>query len=247
MKIRFWLNPFIILMGTVLIITGSCKKSDNDKIISENIIDKDGNVYTSVNIGTQTWLDKNLNTTKYNNGQNIVTTIPATLDITYEIAPKYQWAYNGDASSVASFGRLYTWYAVTDSRGLCPAGWHVPSDDEWKTLEMNLGMTQAQADGTGWRGTNQGTQLKSTTTWGANGNGTNSSGFNAVGCGNRDLTSDPFHGVSYWANYWATTFTDATSAWTRTVIYNSGGILRNTWNKNNGLSVRCIKDKPTGK
>jgi uncharacterized protein (TIGR02145 family) len=244
MKIRFWINPFIIIMGITLILTGSCKKKTDDKITSGDIIDKDGNVYTSVNIGTQTWLDENLITTKYNNGDNIGTTIPATLDISNESAPKYQWAYNGDESSVSSFGRLYTWYAVTDSRGICPTGWHVPTDAEWKTLEMNLGITQGQADGTDWRGTDQGTQLKSTTKWQGNGNGTNSSGFNAVGCGSRDLTSDPFHGVSVWGHYWTTTTTDATTAWAHSVTYNLNGIYRHNWNKGYGLSVHCIKDKP---
>jgi uncharacterized protein (TIGR02145 family) len=247
MKIRFWLNPFIIIPGIVLVLTSSCKKTEVNNNPSANITDKDGNVYTSVIIGTQTWLDKNLITTKYNNGDIILSTTPATLDISNEITPKYQWAYNGDESSVTSYDRLYTWYAITDSRGVCPAGWHVPTDAEWKTLEIGLGMIQAQADGTGWRGTDQGTQLKSTTLWQNNGNGTNSSGFNAIGCGNRDLTSDPFHGVSFWGHYWTGTPTDATSAWARSVTYNLSGIYRYNWNKGYGLSVRCIKDKSTGK
>src|SRR5674476_1471508 len=113
MKIRFWLSPFIIIMAAVLIHTGSCKKKEDNNTPSGNVTDKDGNVYTTVIIGTQTWLDKNLITTKYNNGDIILSTTPATLDISNEIAPRYQWAYNGDESSVSSFGRLYTWYAVT--------------------------------------------------------------------------------------------------------------------------------------
>ena len=148
MKIRLWIYPFIIIMASVLLLTGSCKKKEDNNTPSGNITDKAGNVYTSVIIGPQTWLDKNLITTKYNNGDIIVTTTPATLDISNEIIPEYQWAYNGDESSVASYGRLYTWYAVTDNRGICPTGWHVPTDAEWKTLETGLGMTQAQADGT---------------------------------------------------------------------------------------------------
>jgi uncharacterized protein (TIGR02145 family) len=243
MKIRFWLSPFIIIIGLVLILASSCKKSDGNKNSSGSITDQDGNVYTSVIIGTQTWIDENLKTTKYNNGDIIGTTTPATLDISNEITPKYQWAYNGDESSVASYGRLYTWYAVTDSRGVCPTGWHVPADAEWKTLEIYLGLTQAQADGTDWRGTDQGTQLKSTTRWGNNGNGTNSSGFNAVGCGSRDnVTSDPFHYVTFWGHWWTTTQTDATSAWAHSVSSNFSGIYRYNWSKGYGFSVRCIKD-----
>ena len=234
-------------MAAVLFLTGSCKKKEDNNTPSVDITDKSGNVYTSIVIGTQTWLDKNLITTKFNNGDIIVSTTPSTLDISNETTPRYQWAYNGDETSVASYGRLYTWYAVTDNRGICPAGWHVPSDAEWKTLETGLGMTQAQADGTDWRGTDQGTKLKSTTKWQNNGNGTNSSGFDAVGCGSRDLTSDPFHGVSFWGYYWTATSTDAITAWAHSVSYNFSGIYRYNWNKGYGLSVRCIKDKPTGK
>jgi uncharacterized protein (TIGR02145 family) len=247
MKIRFWSCPFLVIMAAVLIFTGSCKKKEDNNTPSADITDKSGNVYTSVVIGTQIWLDKNLITTKYSNGEIIATTTPATLDISNEITPKYQWAYNGDESSVASYGRLYTWYAITDSRGVCPAGWHVPTDGEWKTLETGLGMTQAQADATDWRGTDQGTKLKSTTKWQSNGNGINSSGFNAVGCGSRDLTGDPFHGVSFWGNYWTATQTDATTAWAHSVSYNFNGIYRYNWNKGYGFSVHCIKDKSTGK
>jgi|WetSurMetagenome_2_1015567.scaffolds.fasta_scaffold06913_3 uncharacterized protein (TIGR02145 family) len=247
MKIRFWIHPFIIITAAVLVLMGSCKKKEETDTPSTDIKDKSGNVYTPVVIDTQTWLDKDLITTKYNNGDNIVSTTPATLDISAETTPKYQWAYNGDESSVTSFGRLYTWFVITDSRGVCPTGWHVPSDSELKTLEMSLGMTQVQADGTGWRGTDQGTALKSTTKWQNNGNGTNSSGFNASGCGSRDLTGDPFHGVSFFGYYWTTTQTDATTAWIRILSYNFNTVNRSNWNKGYGFSVRCMKDKPTGK
>jgi uncharacterized protein (TIGR02145 family) len=242
MKIRFRLLELFMIIGLMSIVSGSCKKKDEIKNLSGSITDGDGNIYTSVVIGTQTWLDENLHATKYINGDLIGTTTPENLDISNESAPKYQWAYNGDETSVASFGRLYTWYAVTDNRGLCPDGWHVPTDAEWKTLEMNLGMTQEEADGTDLRGTDQGTKLKSTTRWASNGNGTNVSGFDAVGCGSRDLTDYPFHGVSFWGYWWTTTQVDATTAWAHGVSYNLTGISRNSWNKGYGFSVRCIKD-----
>src|SRR5664279_2839934 len=111
-----------------------CKKDICNLI--ENI---DGNVYTSVNIGTQVWMVGNLKTTKYSNGELIGTTTPATLDISLETTPKYQWAYDGNESDVSIYGRLYTWYAVTDSRNICPTGWHVPTDAEWTTLNTYLG------------------------------------------------------------------------------------------------------------
>jgi uncharacterized protein (TIGR02145 family) len=78
-------------------------------------------------------------TIKYRNGDIIGTTTPATLDISSETSPKYQWAYDGNESNVATYGRLYTWYAATDSRAVCPTGWHLPTDAEWTTLTTYLG------------------------------------------------------------------------------------------------------------
>lgn len=86
------------------------------------ITDIDGNIYNTVTIGTQVWIKENLKVTRYRNGETIPTT---TADISGETTPKYQWAYNGNQSNVSVYGRLYTWYAVTDSRGVCPTGWHL--------------------------------------------------------------------------------------------------------------------------
>ncbi len=97
--------------------------------------DIDGNVYNTVTIGTQVWMAENLKTTRYRNGDIIGTTIPATLDVYHETNPKYQWAPNGDENNVALYGRLYTWYATIDSRGICPIGWHVSTDADWVTLK----------------------------------------------------------------------------------------------------------------
>ncbi len=98
-------------------------------------------IFNAIIIGTQVWLQENLKTTRYNNGDLIGTTTPATFDIRPESTPKYQWAYEGNESKADTFGRLYTWYAVTDSRGICPIGWHVPADAEWTTLTDFLGGT----------------------------------------------------------------------------------------------------------
>lgn len=96
--------------------------------------DIDGNVYPIITIGTQVWMAENLKTTRYCNGDLIGTTTPATLDIESESAPEYQWAYDGNESNVTTYGRIYTWYVANDSRNVCPAGWHIPSDAEWTDL-----------------------------------------------------------------------------------------------------------------
>ena len=87
---------------------------------SNTVSDAEGNIYNIIGIGTQVWMAENLKTTRYRNGDLIGTTTSADLDITAEDTPKYQWAYNGNESNVATYGRLYTWYAVTDSRNVCP-------------------------------------------------------------------------------------------------------------------------------
>jgi uncharacterized protein (TIGR02145 family) len=109
------MKNMIRISGIVLLISliNSCKKD-----VDNTIRDIDGNAYTSVTIGTQIWMVENLKTTKYRNGDLIGTTNPATLDITNESTPKYQWAYDGNETNVATYGRLYTWYVVTDSRNV---------------------------------------------------------------------------------------------------------------------------------
>jgi uncharacterized protein (TIGR02145 family) len=126
---------YFLVTGLLLIFNYGCKKAV-DKVSTNQLTDKDGNIYNSVTIGTQMWITENLKTTKYSNGDAIPTT---TLDISLESTPKYQWAYGDDSTNIATYGRLYTWYAVIDSRNICPTGWHVPTDAEWETLKTNLG------------------------------------------------------------------------------------------------------------
>ena len=98
------------------------------------VTDIDGNVYHTITIGNQTWMAENLKTTKYRNGDAIGTTT-ASKDTSTKSTPKYQWAYGGNEANVAKYGRLYTWYAATDTRNIAPAGWHVPTDAEWSILK----------------------------------------------------------------------------------------------------------------
>ena len=100
--------------------------------------DGDNNYYTVVQIGTQRWMVENLRTTKYKNGDAIGTTATSDANISSEQSPKYQWPFNGDESLVVTYGRLYTWNVVNDSRGLAPNGWHVASNADWATLQDYL-------------------------------------------------------------------------------------------------------------
>jgi len=202
------------------------------KLPAQTVKDIDGNVYTSVTIGTQVWMVENLKTTKYRNGDLIGTTTPATLDISGETTPKYQWTYDGNESNVATYGRLYTWYAVTDNRNVCPAGWHVPSDAEWTTLITFLGGIRVA-----------GGKLKETGTthWQSpNIGATNESGFTALPSGGREANGT-FGGVRDDSLWWSSSETSATIAYNRYMDY-LGFVSSSLGSKQDGFSVRCLRD-----
>jgi uncharacterized protein (TIGR02145 family) len=157
------------------------------------VTDLDGNVYSPVRIGEQTWLKQNLKTSRYRNGDLIGTTIPENKDIFYESSPKYQWAYNGEERYVPLYGRLYTWHAATDERGVCPAGWHVATHDEWLSLIKYL---PPNGYGFGGSGKKLAKSIASTSGWfasdslGSPGNdqsNNNSSGFSGLPGGGREM------------------------------------------------------------
>jgi uncharacterized protein (TIGR02145 family) len=207
--------------------------------IGNPVADVDGNVYNTVTIGNQVWMAADLKTTRYQNGDLIGTTSPATLDISSESTPKYQWAYAGDESNVAIYGRLYTWYAATDSRNVCPAGWHVSTDAEWQTLIDFLG-GDITAQG----------KLKEagTTHWHSpNSDATNESGFTALPGGNR-FNNEPFAGLGYGSHWWTATEYDAKFAWRRIMVNIALSPIDHTGgyaDKRNGWHVRCLKDAST--
>lgn len=240
----------IILMALTAF---SCKKEKSDPIkteLSGTFTDnRDGQLYKWVKIGNQIWMAENLCASKYRNGDEIGTTTPADKSILTEINPKYQWAYEGlEANVKYYYGRLYTWHAVNDSRGLAPAGWHIPSDVEWKTLEMSLGMSQLAADDMEARGTNEASklagnsglwmlgELKSNTNFGT-------SGFDALPGGFR-WPAGLFAYMGSEANWWsATTSSNHTGdAISRTLDKSNSKILRHAYMKEFCFSVRCVKD-----
>jgi uncharacterized protein (TIGR02145 family) len=210
-------------------------------------IDIDGNEYNIVQIGTQIWLKENLKTTKYRNGNLIGTTTSATLDISSETTPKYQWAYDGNESNVATYGRLYTWYAVTDSRNVCPVGWHIPSDAEWTTLTDYL-----TNNGYGYQGSGSDIAKSMAVTFGwtldpIEGNvgndqaSNNSSGFTALPSGVRS-NSGPFYVIGNGCYWWSSTERSTATAYDRIIVYNDSGVHRNYLYERDGCSVRCLKD-----
>jgi uncharacterized protein (TIGR02145 family) len=202
----------------------------NTNLTYGSVSDIEGNIYKTIIIGTQTWMAENLKTIKYNNGDLIGTTIPDTLNLYHINDPKYQWAYNGDESLVPVYGRLYTWYAVSDSRNICPVGWHVPAFGEWTILRDYLGQDVA------------GGKLKESGLahwYDPNTGATNETGFTALPGGNR-WTSDFFY-LGFGGSWWSSTEQDG-SAVSFDMHYgycNTGGGFDY---KKAGYSVRCVKN-----
>ena len=149
--------------------------------------------------------------------------------------------YDNDLSNLESYGRLYNSYAVEDIRGLCPQGWKVPSDLDWMALEVEIGMSQEEAESTQLRGTDQGAQLRAEFGWLGDGNESNLLGFSALPGGTRD--DDGSFSLIGQNGFWWSSTPVVSSLWYRRIDYNDDGIFR--WyviNQPDALSIRCIQN-----
>jgi uncharacterized protein (TIGR02145 family) len=230
-KDRIWIYS-LNTMGLFLLSLSISFKSFAQES-TETVQDIDGNVYPIITIGKQVWMKVDLKTTRYSNGDSIGTTIPATLDITNEPTPKYQWAYNGEEINMEIYGRLYSWYAATDDRNICPTGWHVPTDADWSTLTTYL-VGEYIAGG----------KLKETGIihWKSpNAEATNESGFTALPGGYR-YGNGTFYDIGGTGNWWSSTEVSTNNAWCYTLYNNLRNVNKHYGKKTNDLSVRCIRD-----
>ncbi len=202
-----------------------------------SVTDQDGIVYKTIVIGTQEWMAENLKVGRYQNGDVI------------PVVGQSSWAgltsgascwFNSDSASYdCPYGRLYNWYAVTDSRNVCPSGWHVPTDQEWTVLTDQLG-GEAVA----------GSKMKppGTDYWLPNPVATNESGFSALGGEYIDFIGQWGPNVNLQINglYWSATL-EGGGAWARRVMGAYENIQRENHVVNHGFSVRCIREAlPTG-
>jgi uncharacterized protein (TIGR02145 family) len=200
----------------------------------------DGRTYDLVEIGGQCWFADNLATDQYRNGDLIPTGLDNT---TWSTTTNGAYAiYNNDPANDVTYGKLYNWYTTVDTRGLCPTGWHVPTDCEWMYLEGSLGMSVGDQQLFGWRGINQGGALKSIPIWlTPNTGASNSSNFSALPGGFR-FYNGTYDGILYNGDFWSTSEIDTSGAWCRVLFSDGADILRNDGGKQNGNSVRCLKD-----
>jgi len=214
---------------------------------------RDGYTYQTVQIGSQTWMAENL---KY---------LPSVVGPgTGSNSEAYCYVYGYDGTSIsaakatenyATYGVLYNWTAAMNGaessdanpsgvQGICPDGWHLPSDAEWKQLEMYLGMSETDVNSTGWRGTVEGGKLKEagTTHWAdPNAGANNESGFTALPGGDRDDDGD-FGNVRNFGYWWSSTESSTNFAWSRLLYCYNSNVYRYDYNEGMGFSVRCLRD-----
>ncbi|MCQ2062444.1 MAG: fibrobacter succinogenes major paralogous domain-containing protein [Fibrobacter sp.] len=216
--------------------------------------ERDGQVYKTVKIGGQVWMAENLN--------YAYTGVPYNFSYNNDVytSDSISWCYDNDPANCAKYGRLYTWAAAMDSvgsnrcgygktcrvasassailvRGICPKGWHLPSNDEWKALIVAVdgSITEYTSSNTA------GSKLKSATGWFSSGNGTDSLGFSALPAANR-YNRGIYGREGYSAYFWSSTENYSNPAYEVTLFYDNDGASLGSVNKAEGLSVRCIKD-----
>ena len=223
--------------------------NEGEIIIPEiTVTDIDGNVYETVQIGDQLWMKENLKVTHYNNGDEIqyVQSESSEPNVWANLSTGAYGYYNDDLSHQEIYGNLYNWYAV-ETGNLAPEGWHVPTDDEIKQLEMYLGMSQEEADGTGHRGTNEGSKLAGMADLWNDGNLVNNpefgtSGFNLLPGGYRISYGGYYDSMGLVGYFWSSTENSSNYAWNRVLYYYSSDIDRYDYDKKFGFSVRCVRD-----
>ena len=179
-----------------------------------------------IKIGTQTWTTKNLDVTTYRNGDAIP-----------QVQDKNAWAklktgawcyYENNTANGTTYGKLYNWFAVNDTRGLAPKGYHIPTDAEWTILTDNLGEEA-------------GTKMKSTSGWDNNGNGTNTSGFAGLPGGYR-YNDGIFYNIGANGSWWSSSESNAYDALCRVLANDYGDVFSSNFGKQDGFSVRCLRD-----
>ena len=196
-----------------------------------NVTVIDGNKYKTVQIGDQVWMAENLKVSHYRNGDAIPT--GHSESEWSNLSTGAYAVYGGNESNADTYGYLYNWYAVDDSRNIAPEGWHVPTDAEWTILTDYLGGSNVaggkmkEAGMSHW--------------WSPNTGATNESGFTALPGGYRGYGGG-YYGMGGGGYFWSSAGGGSASAWRRVLPYHSSGVGRTSGSKQGGFSVRCLRD-----
>ena len=197
--------------------------------------DIDGNNYYTVTIGDQEWMAENLKTTKYSDN-TIIPLVTGATQWASLTTPGYSWYNNNEVSYKEQYGALYNWNTLSAAsnggKNVCPSGWHVPGDAEWTILTTYTGGESIAGD-----------KLKESETyhWYSPNSGTNTSGFTALPGGDRS-EAGAFSDIGTDGTFWSSGSANAGNAWFRSMTYNQSNVHRESYFKQNGFSVRCLKD-----
>jgi uncharacterized protein (TIGR02145 family) len=206
-----------------------------------SVTDIDGNVYNVVTIGTQCWTKENLKTTRYRNGTVIPANLsPAQWNNTLSGAVSF---YNNDTININTYGRLYNWYAVVDTSGLCPTGWHVPNDDEWNVLIKYLDQL-ADTSKLGVQSLSAGGILKEVglANWLTPNVGANDSVQFTGLPGGYKLNTGSFSGLGSNSFWWSINAQAPQYAYYFNLYFNDSNASKLYGLKRYGFSVRCVRD-----
>lgn len=256
-------TAFFIVTLCLLMCICSCDKDKNKKhtyeIMKDVVTDIDGNHYDAVKIGDQIWMMQNLKTTRYADGTEIPLSMEPTVyeGFNWPSDGPYRWAPNDDTLNIGKFGWLYNWQAVVRSgsgsdrnpsgvQGVCPDGWHVPSDAEWTELtdyvssdrkmrsyNADYAIAKALAAQTDWEPGSDKADV------GYDLSKNNATGFSALPAG---IAGYPFVTFGSRGYYWTATYAGYNSAYCRSFHSKNDCVDRDSWGMKDGLSVRCIKD-----
>lgn len=228
-----------LIAGSIFI--NACEK-DNEN--GNTVTDINGNVYKTVKIGSQEWMAENLRATSFIDN-TAIPEISGPVEWENMATSAYCW-YNNQKGYKDTLGAIYNWYAVNTGK-LCPTGWHVPTDSDFITLETYLGLPKEQVHVWGWRGSDQGSQMKSTSGWiGGKNFATNSSDFSAISGGYRQKKSGMFSGYGTITIFWTSTDDSfngkPNEAWYRRLDANEIRIFKGSTLKAGGSYVRCVRN-----
>jgi uncharacterized protein (TIGR02145 family) len=223
------LTTFLV---TLMILT-SCGGSNTPKNNRDIQKTNTESIPDEVAIGKQVWMVQNLNVDKFRNGDPIPEAKSPGEWMAYAQAGEAAWCYyDNNPAYGEKFGKLYNWYAVNDSRGLAPNGWHIPTDAEWTDLTDCLGGKDKA-----------GAEMKSIEGWSGNRFGANNSDFSGLPGGFRD-SDGRFKDLVLIGDWWSSTENNDTSAIYLGLNYTNGydWVFKYDRNKEVGLSVRCVRD-----
>jgi uncharacterized protein (TIGR02145 family) len=251
MAMRYIIKPYIIIticIALFLMLNNGCKKEKIEEpaipvLETDSMTDIDGNVYRTVKIGDQWWMAEDLRVTMYSDSTFMHHIKSGTDGWDIDSIGAY-CKYNEDFDTS---GNLYNWYAVNNPHKIAPAGWHIPTDEEWKQLEVYLGMSNDEAAKAGWRGNHEGEKLKikSPLNWTSYEEiwSTNESGFTAL-AGSCRLHNGTlgYPGTGATGFWWTSSPHGSDEAYYRYLDYKNADIYRSFVSRYNGFSIRCVKD-----